>query len=278
MQRVTVRGYGGPDPLAVETAQDAQRPGPDQLLVDVEAAGVNYIDVMQREGMIKLPLPYTPGLEGVGRVRAAGEDVRDIAVGQRIAWVNVPGSYAFELLVPAAQAIEVPDSFTTEQALLFQALTAQHLVSEYRDVRPGDRVLVHSAAGGGGQLLVQWLKHLGAWVVGTVSSEAKANTARPAGADAVIDYGRDYASLDDLMSLTDRRGVDLAIDGVGARTLANTVKGLARGGIAVSIGSASGPRRASTRWSWSIRVLASPADRSSATSVIPMNSVSARPP
>jgi NADPH:quinone reductase len=246
MQRVTVIEYGGPDRLTVETADDLQQPGPDQLLVDVEASGVNYLDVMQREGTIKLTLPYMPGLEGVGRVRAVSENVRGIAVGQRIAWVNVPGSYASQLLVPAGQAIEVPDAFTTEQALLFQALTAQYLVSEYlvseyRDVRPGDRVLVHSAAGGVGQLLVQWFKHLGAWVVGTVSSDAKAATARAAGAEAVINYGRDYAFLDELMSLTDGRGVDLAIDGVGARTLENTVKGLALGGTAVSIGSASGP-------------------------------------
>ena len=115
-----------------------------------------------------------------------------IAVGKRVAWVNVPGSYASQVLVPVEQAIAVPDSFATEQALLFQALTAQYLVTEYRNVRPSDRVLVHSAAGGVGQLLVQWLKHLGAWVVGTVSSDAKAETAHAAGADAVINYGRDY--------------------------------------------------------------------------------------
>ena len=155
--------------------------------------------------------------------------------------MNVPGSYASRVAFPAAQAIAVPDSFTTSQALLFQAMTAQYLVTEYRSVQPGDRVLVHAAAGGVGQLLVQWLKHMGAWVVGTTSSEAKAAVVRALGADAVINYGRDYAFLDEILSLTKGRGVDLAFDSVGAATFANTVKGLARGGLAVSFGSASGP-------------------------------------
>jgi NADPH2:quinone reductase len=247
------------------------------VLVDLEAAGVNYIDVMQREGVIKLPLPYTPGLEGVGWVRAVGEHIHGMTVGQRVAWVNVRGSYASQVLVPAAQAIAVPDSFTAEQALLFQALTAPYLVSEYREIRPGDRVLVHAAADGVGQLLVQWLKHLGAWVVGTVSTDAKASIVRAAGADAVIDYGRDYAFLDELRSLTDGRGIDLAFDGVGARTLANTLKGLARGGTVVSFGSASGPPP-SIHWTWSTRAPAWPEARSSATSLTQPNSVDGQPP
>jgi NADPH2:quinone reductase len=181
----------------------------------------------------------------VGRVREVGEggdeNISNLVVGERVAWINVPGSYASQVVIPAAQAIPIPDSFMAAQALLFQGLTAQYLVSEYRDVRNGDRVLVHSAAGGVGLLLVQWFKHLGAWVVGTTSNETKAATARDAGADAVINYGRDYEFLEELMTLTGGRGVDLAIDGVGAATLEKTLKGLARGGTAVSIGAASGP-------------------------------------
>jgi NADPH2:quinone reductase len=230
MRRVKVNALGGPEQLTVEPAAESPRPGPGQMLVEVEAAGVNYIDVYQRKGIYKLPLPFTPGLEGVGRVRKVGEGgdeaVSNLVVGQRVAWINVLGSYASHLLVPVGQAIPVPDSFTTAQALLFQGLTAQYLVTEYRDVRPGNRVLVHSAAGGVGLLLVQWLKHLGAWVVGTTSSDSKAAVAREAGADAVINYGHDYEFLDELLSLTDGRGVDLAIDGVGAATLENTLKGL----------------------------------------------------
>ncbi|MBO1073235.1 quinone oxidoreductase family protein [Roseomonas marmotae] len=244
MRRSMVRAFGGPEQLTVEPADEALEPGTGELLVDVEAAGVNYLDVMHRQGLGKLPLPFTPGMEGVGRVRGIGKGTGNasaVSVGQRVAWINLRGSYASQLLIPVEQAIPVPDAFTVSQALLFQAMTAQYLVSEYRDVRPGDRVLVHAAAGGVGQLLVQWLKHLGAWVVGTTSSKAKAAVARAAGADAVINYGRDYDFLDELRVLTDGRGVDLAFDSIGAATLAATLKGLAKGGTAVSFGSASGP-------------------------------------
>ena len=150
MRRVMVNALGGPEQLIVQEVSDELRAGPGQILVDVGAAGVNYIDVYQRKGVVHgVPLPYTPGLEGVGRVRELGEGVDNAAgalsTGRRVAWINVPGSYADQMVVPAAQAIPVPDSFSTTQALLFHAITAQYLVSEYRTVRPGDRVLVHAA-------------------------------------------------------------------------------------------------------------------------------------
>jgi NADPH2:quinone reductase len=244
MKCVKINAFGGPEQLVVETQPQSPKPNSQQVLVDVEAAGVNYIDVYQRQGIYKIPLPITPGLEGVGRIRnySEGDNRKNniLKVGQRIAWINTPGSYASNTLVPIEQAISVPDHFTIEQALLFQPLTAQYLVKEYRDIIPGDRVLVHSAAGGLGQLLVQWFKHLGAWVVGTTSSEAKAATAKAAGADVVIQYGADYAFLNELLALTSGQGVHLAIDGVGAKTLKNTLMGLTRGGTAVTIGSVSG--------------------------------------
>lgn len=239
-QRVTVKAFGAPERLIVETVKEELAPGQGQVLVDVEAAGINYLDVHQRKGLVPVSLPFRPGLEGVGRIRAVGEGVERLAVGDRVAWINAPGSYASQVLVPAAEVIPVPDSFTTAQALLFQAITAQYLVSEYRTVRSGDRVLVHAAAGGVGQILVRWLKHLGAWVVGTTSSDEKMQGVRAAGADAVINYGHNYTFLDELMSLTNGYGVDFAFDAVGAATLATTLKALARGGTAVSYGSASG--------------------------------------
>ncbi|MGH8387118.1 MAG: quinone oxidoreductase family protein [Pseudomonas sp.] len=242
MQRVIVQALGGPEQLVLESGANVQQPQAHEVLVDVEAAGVNFLDINLRKGagVHAVPAPFTPGLEGVGRVRVAGADV-PLTVGQRVAWINVPGSYASQLTMSAELVVSVPDSLGIPQALLFQAMTAQYLATEYRTIQPGDRVLVQAAAGGVGQLLVQWLKHLGAWVVGTTSSEEKAKVARAAGADAVINYGRDYLFLDELLRLTDGRGVDLAFDSVGATTFANTVKGLARGGMAVCCGVSSGP-------------------------------------
>jgi len=242
MQRVIVQALGGPEHLVLESSDEALHPAVGEVLVDVEAAGVNFLDINLRKGagVHAVPAPFTPGLEGVGRIRAVGAGV-SLTVGQRVAWINVRGSYASQLTMKAEPVVPVPESFAIPQALLFQAMTAQYLATEYRAIQPGDRVLVQAAAGGVGQLLVQWLKHLGAWVVGTTSSEEKADVARAAGADAVINYGRDYRFLDELMSLTDGRGVDLAFDSVGAATFASTVKGLARGGMAVCCGVSSGP-------------------------------------
>lgn len=242
MQRVIVQALGGPEHLALEAGAEIPSPAAGEVVVDVEAAGVNFLDINLRKGagVHAVPAPFTPGLEGVGRICAVGTGVA-LAVGTRVAWVNAPGSYASRLSLRAELVVPLPESLTTEQALLFQALTAHYLATEYRAIQPGDRVLVHAAAGGVGQLLVQWLKHLGAWVVGTTSSAEKAEAARAAGADVVINYGRDYRFLDALMHLTEGRGVDLAFDSVGAATFVHTVKGLARGGTAVSCGVSSGP-------------------------------------
>jgi NADPH2:quinone reductase len=245
MRHIVVRAFGGPDQLTVAEPSEPLHPQSDQVLVDVEAAGINYIDVYHRNGFGPVRPPYTPGFEGVGRIREIGRDAErttppQLRVGQRVSWVDVPGSYASELLVAAARAIPIPDSFTTTQALFFQALTTQYLVTEYRAITPGVRVLVHSAAGGVGQLLVQWLKHLGAWVVGTTSTDAKASIVRAIGADAVVNYGNNYSFLDEVMEVTGGRGVDLAYDAIGAATLTTTLEALARGGTVVSYGRASG--------------------------------------
>ena len=247
MQRIVLHEFGGPEQLAVEAAQDPS-PGPGEALVDVEAAGINFLDVTQRggtSGVHMVELPFVPGLEGVGRVRALGAELQDaprgLSIGARVAWINVRGSYASQAVVPLDRAILLPESFSVSQGLLFQPLTAQYLVHEYRKVEPGDRVLVHAAAGGLGQLLVQWFKHLGAWVVGTVSSEQKAAAVRSLGADAVVVYGSEYDFVDEIVALTGGKGVDLAFDGLGEKTLMKTIATLGRGGTVVSIGAASGP-------------------------------------
>jgi len=172
-------------------------------------------------------------------VRAIGAGVTTLKVGSRVAWINCLGSYASQVVLPVAQAIVVPEHFRVEEALLFQAVTAQYLLSEYRTVNPGDVVLVHAAAGGVGQLLVQWLKHLGAAVIGTASSEAKLDVVRSLGADHAINYA-DGEFLDAVLDVTNGRGVDIAFDAVGAATFASTLKALAPRGLALIYGQASG--------------------------------------
>jgi NADPH2:quinone reductase len=238
MRKVQIDQIGGPERLKLVDAPTPQV-GPGELLVEVEGAGINYVDVYQRKGIYPLPLPYTPGLEGVGHVIALGNGVTRFAVGDRIAWINGIGTYAEQVLLPADQAIQIPKAFTLNEGLLFQAVTAQYLVAEYRSIHPGDTVLVHAAAGGVGQLLVQWLKHLGARVIGTVSTDEKAATVKQLGADLVINYAT-TPFLPEVKRLTEGRGVDLAFDAVGQTTLKDTIEALAPRGTAVSYGSASG--------------------------------------
>jgi NADPH2:quinone reductase len=238
MRKVTVRTNGGPEVLEV-VSMEPPTVKHDELLVDVEAAGVNFIDVYQRTGSLDVPKPFTPGFEGVGVIRTVGDGITALKVGERVAWINALGSYAEQVVLPQAQAIRVPKSFTTEQALLFQAVSAQYLLEEYRSIQSGDVVLVHSAAGGVGQILTQWLKHLGAVVIGTASTEAKLRTIRALGADHAIDYASgDF--LGAVFELTHGRGVDLALDAVGAQSFAASVKALAPRGTAISYGMASG--------------------------------------
>ena len=237
MRKIVVFSAGGPEVLVLgAAAMPALDAG--HVLVDVEAAGVNYLDVYLRNGALDLPRPFTPGLEGVGTVRAIGAGVTGIEVGARVAWINGPGSYAEQIALRTEQAIMLPPNFSTKDSLLFQGVTAQYLVTEYRAILPGDVVLVQAAAGGVGQILVQWLKHLGATVIGTASTEAKLDTIRDLGADHAINYSNGF--LERVLELTAGRGVDIAFDAVGASTFAFSVKALAKRGMAIAYGQASG--------------------------------------
>jgi NADPH2:quinone reductase len=158
-QRILVTDYGRPEVLK-SVSVDVLHSQAGRVVVDVEAAGINYLDVYQRRGLVNMPIPYTPGFEGVGKISALGPGVEGLKVGSRIAWINSLGSYADQLSLPAAQAIPVPETVSTAETLLFQGVTAQCLLAEYRTIRPGEIALVHAAAGGVGQLLVQWLKQL----------------------------------------------------------------------------------------------------------------------
>jgi NADPH2:quinone reductase len=239
MKQILVSRTGGPEVLKMVSAPPPS-PGPGEVLVDVEAAGINYVDVYQRNGAVDYqPIPFVPGYEGVGTVRQIGPGVASIAIGTRVAWINVLGSYAQQLVLSADRAIRIPSTFTSDEGLLFQGVTAQYLLAEYHQIKPGNIVLVHAAAGGVGQFLVQWLKRLGAVLIGTASTEAKLQTIRLLGVDHAVNYS-DGNFLDAVLEITKGRGVDVAFDVVGATTFSSTVKALASRGTAIVYGQASG--------------------------------------
>jgi len=221
---------------------DAPRPGRGQLLVDVAATGVNFIDTYQRSGVYKVPLPFVPGSEGAGTVAAVGEGVTDVAVGDRVGWVAAPGSYAEQVVVPAERAVPLPDWLSDEvaAAVLLQGATAHYLCTSTYPVQTGDPVLVHAAAGGVGLLLTQLVKLRGGRVIATVSTDEKAALARRAGADEVIRYDRtDFA--EETRRLTGGQGVVAVFDGVGQTTFDGSLASLRPRGMMVLYGAASGP-------------------------------------
>ncbi|OLF13768.1 NADPH:quinone reductase [Actinophytocola xinjiangensis] len=237
---VVVRATGGPDVL--EFGQiDPPRPGAGEVLVDVEAAGLNYIDTYHRNGMYARELPFVPGNEGAGVVAELGEGVTGLAVGDRVAWAHAPGSYARQAVVPAGSAFPVPDGVDTETAAaaMLQGLTAHYLVTSTFPVKPGDTVLVHAAAGGVGLLLTQLAKSRGGKVIGTVSTEEKAALATGAGADEVIRYTEvDFA--EEVARITGGTGVAVVYDGVGRDTFDRSLTCLSPRGYLVLFGASSG--------------------------------------
>jgi len=189
MRAARVTTCGGPEAIEIVEEQ-TPRPGPGEALVRVEAAGVNFIDVYQRAGLYKLPMPVRLGNEGAGVVEALGEGARDLRVGQRVAWASVAGSYATHVVAPSDRLVPVPDGVTSAQAAaaMLQGMTAHYLVRSTYPLQAGEVCLVHAAAGGVGLLLCQLARNIGAHVIGTVSTEEKARLARDAGARDVILY------------------------------------------------------------------------------------------
>lgn len=243
MRSIRVTEIGEADVLKVATVPVPQ-PAPGEALVKVAYAGVNFADVWMRRGAIgaAMPVPFTPGLEAAGTVTAVGEDVTDVKPGNRVAWCPIPGAYAEYQAVHAAQLIPLPDGipFDKAAATILQGLTAHYLVHEEYKIVPGTNVLVHAAAGGMGLLLIQWLKHLGARVIGTVSSDEKAAIAKATGADEAIVYTRqDFA--EEAQRLTGGRGVDYIIDGVGQTTFLKNLDAVRVRGTICVFGHASGP-------------------------------------
>jgi NADPH2:quinone reductase len=242
MRAIEVRTNGGPEVLEPVELDDPV-PGDGELLVQVAAAGVNYIDTYLRSGLYPATLPFVPGFEGAGAVVGVGAGVSDFAEGDRVAWSGTLGSYAQRVAVPASEAIAVPDELDDHRAAaaLLQGMTSHYLVTSSYPVAEGDTVLVHAAAGGTGLLLTQLVKSRGGRVIGTVSTDAKEELARAAGADEVIRY----TEVDDLAAevrkLTDGDGVAAVYDGVGAATFDASLASLRRRGTLVLFGSSSGP-------------------------------------
>ncbi|MET9327365.1 quinone oxidoreductase [Tsukamurella sp. NPDC003166] len=240
MRAITVTEHGGPDVLTYGESPDPV-PGPGQVLVRTSAIGVNFIDTYFREGMYPTALPYIPGSEGSGTVVALGEGVTNRAVGDVVAWCDGPGSYAELVNVPADRTVAVPDGVPPAVAasVLLQGMTAHYLTHDSHPVRPGDTVLVHAGAGGTGLLVTQMATALGARVISTVSTDAKEELSRQAGAWQVLRYDEDIAAR--VRELTGGEGVAAVYDGVGKDTFEASLLATRHKGIVVLFGAASGP-------------------------------------
>jgi NADPH2:quinone reductase len=241
MKAIRITDVGGPDVLKIQDVP-VPEPGPGQARVRLSATGINFVDVYQRRGGYPMPLPFTPGLEGAGVVDALGPGVDTVKIGDRVAYTGQIGSYAEANVVDAGSLIPLPERFSFEDGAAFplQGMTAHYLIHEFHTIVPGDVVLVHAAAGGMGLLLVQWAKHIGARVIGTVSTDDKARLAKGAGADDVILYTQqDFVA--ETKRLTGDHGADLIIDGVGKTTFPGDLEAAALRGTIVVFGGASGP-------------------------------------
>lgn len=238
MNGIRVEQPGGPEVLEWTETDDPATDG--DLVVDLTAAGVNYIDVYHRSGLYPLEFPIAPGVEGAGVVRSSGSEA--FAPGDRVAWASAMGSYSERVRVPAEAAVRVPADVDLERAaaVLLQGATAHYLVHDTFRLREGTRCLVHAGAGGVGHLLIQMAKRLGAEVFTTVGSTEKAAVARAAGADHVIEY-RDVDFADAVRDIAGDRPLDVVYDGVGAEVFDRGLELLAPRGMMVSFGNASGP-------------------------------------
>ncbi|MDU4252250.1 quinone oxidoreductase [Pseudomonas sp.] len=241
-----VRFYetGGPEVLRYEDVEVGE-PGPGQVRIRHVAVGLNYADTYFRNGTYAVPLPSGMGVEAAGVVVAVGEGVNNVVPGDRVTYtgfINTLGAYSTERLVPAAPLIRLPENiaFETAAAMTMRGLTSAYLLRRIHDFKPGQSILLHAAAGGVGLIVAQWAKLLGLRVIGTVSSDAKAEIAFAHGCEHVINYSREGVA-ERVRELTDGRGVDVVFDSVGKDTFMTSLESLKRRGLMVCVGTASGP-------------------------------------
>ncbi len=240
-----VRFYetGGPEVLRYEDVEVGE-PGPGQVRLRHVAVGLNYADTYFRNGTYPIPLANGMGVEASGVVQAVGEGVSHVAVGDRVTYtgfMNTLGAYSTERLIPAAPLIKLPETiaFETAAAMTMRGLTASYLMRRLYDFKPGDSILLHAAAGGVGLIVSQWAKLLGLTVIGTVSTDAKAELARAHGCDHTINYSHEDVAKR-VRELTDGVGVNVVFDSVGRTTFMGSLDSLKRRGLMVCVGTASG--------------------------------------
>jgi len=241
MYTIRIHEFGEANKLSYEEAP-VPEPKAGEVRVRVKATGLNFVETYHRKGLYPNPLPFTPGAEFAGTIDALGEGVTDFKPGDRVGTASGQGGYAEFAIAPATQLVHVPEPISLEQAaaVLLQGMTAHYLTLSTYALKPGDTVLVHAAAGGVGQLLVQIAKKLGARVIATVSTDEKARIAREAGADEVILYSQqDFEA--ETKRLTGGKGVEVVYDGVGKTTFAKGLNCLKLRGLMVLYGQASGP-------------------------------------
>ena len=241
MKAMRVHKYGGPEVLTLEE-MPVPEPKAGEARVKIEAIGVNYIDVYQRTGLYPLQTPFTLGTEGAGIVDAVGPNVTEVKKGERVGYAMIPGSYAEYAIVPAARLVPIPPNIDARSAaaLMLQGMTAHYLTHSTYPLKKGETALLHAAAGGVGLLLIQIVKQLGATVIGTVSTEAKAKLAKEMGADHLILYTQsDF--LAEVKKLTDGHGVNVVYDSVGQTTFDKSLDCLRPRGYLVLFGQSSGP-------------------------------------
>ena len=238
---IRIHKFGGPEELSWEPV-DVPPPGPGEALIEQTVAGLNFIDVYFRTGLYPLPsFPATLGNEGAGIVRAVGDGVSEVSVGDRVAYCMKIGSYAEQRVVPAQALIRIPDGVTDQQAaaVMLKGCTVQYLLRQIYPVKAGDTILFHAAAGGCGLIACQWAKHLGATVIGTVGTPEKAELARAHGCDHPIVYTEENFT-ERVKEITDGKGVPVVFDSVGKDTFLGSIDCLQPRGLMVTFGNASG--------------------------------------